>query len=274
MTTLAGIGLRYPHYQELAFSDKREDVAWLEIHSENFFHLSGMNRLILDSICDKYPVSFHGVGLSLGSADDLDKQHLKQLKTLIDQYQPMLVSEHLSWSRIGGNVINDLLPLPYTDESLNIVVDHISEVQDNLGRQILVENPSSYVQFTCNQMSEYEFMHQVAIRSGCGILLDVNNIYVTHKNHGIDPHAYIKAMDPTTVQEIHLAGHTTRMCGDKNILVDHHGDMVCDEVWKLYEFTLAHCGKIPTLIEWDTNIPSLDVLIDEAQKAERLLELA
>ena len=267
----AGIGLRGVHYQEVAFSEKHPDIAWLEIHSENFFAAGGMSHVVLESVCEKYPVSFHGVGLSLGSTDPLDKIHLEHLKTLIDRYQPALVSEHISWSHAGGVVMNDLLPLPYTYEALQTVIDHVQMVQDYLKRQILVENPSTYLQFTDCDMQEYEFMREVALQSGCGILLDINNIYVTHKNHGIDLQRYLAHMPKASIQEIHLAGHMIDTIEGQPLWLDHHGDAVCDAVWELYAQALALYGPIPTLIEWDTNTPTLARLIEEAHKADQLL---
>lgn len=269
----AGIGLRHPHYQEIAFSPKRDDIAWLEVHSENFFAFGGMSKEILDRVSEHYPLSFHGVGLSLGSAEDLDQEHLNKLKRLHDRYKPCLISEHISWSKIDGQVLNDLLPLPYTKEAMEHVVNHIDHLQNFLGRQILVENPSTYLQVAYNEMPEYEFMSQVIKRSGCKLLFDINNIFVTQKNHGLNAIDYIKAMPKEAIGEYHLAGHAVVPMDDNTtLLIDHHGDVVCDEVWQLYRHAIDILGSAPTLIEWDTNIPSLDVILGEAKKAQTILD--
>lgn len=267
----AGIGLRYLHYQEIARNTP--DIAWLEGHSENFFMQGGIVPHILEVIRHHYPMSFHGVGLSLGSASGIDEAHLKRLKEIVDCYNPALVSEHISWSRTdNGVVVNDLLPLPYTDEAVKVVCDNIDHVQQVLSRQILVENPSTYLEFESSHMPEYEFMAKVADQSGCGLLLDVNNIYVGHKNHGIDLRHYINAIDADKVQEIHLAGHLVRTIENQTICIDHHGDVVCDAVWDLYRQCIQKLGAKPTLIEWDTDIPALDVLMAEAAKAQAILD--
>jgi len=268
----AGIGLRGVHYQDIAFASERVDISWLEVHTENFFAEGGIAHAVLQAVCARYPVSFHGVGLSLGSAGAIDQEHLKRFKMLVDRYNPGLLSEHLSWSRIGDRVMNDLLPLPYSYESLQTVSEHIQQVQDYLGRQILIENPSTYLQFKNNEMTEYAFLREVVIRTGCGILLDVNNLYVTHKNHAIDPDAYLDHIPSKSVREIHLAGHTVEIIEHQPLWIDHHGDVVCQDVWNLYEKTLKKFGPIPTLIEWDTDVPSLKVLIGEAKKAQILLD--
>lgn len=268
----AGIGLRGVHYQEVAFSSNPFDISWLEVHTENFFAEGGMSHVVLEAVCAQYPISFHGVGLSLGSAQPLDPVHLERLKNLVDRYNPGLVSEHLSWSRIGDVVMNDLLPLPYTYEALQTVIDHVEEVQDYLQRPILIENPSTYLEFRNCHMQEYEFMREVALQSGCGILLDLNNIYVTHKNHGVDMHAYLEHIPLDSVKEIHLAGHTVEIIESQALWIDHHGDHVCQEVWDLYQKAIEKFGPIPTLIEWDTQVPSLDILLDEAKKAQAVLD--
>ena len=264
----AGIGLRSQHHREVLHD--KPAVAWLEIHSENFFDAGGPNRRYLDVIREHYPISLHGVGLSLGSTDPLDMDHLAKLKALIARCEPGLVSEHLAWSSVAGRHMNDLLPLPYTEEALRHICLRIEQTQDYLGRQVLIENLSSYVRFSHSTLPEWEFLAAVARLTGCGILLDINNIYVSTVNHDFDPYLYIQAMPSAAVQEIHLAGHHDS--GD--YLIDNHGTPVCDKVWQLYRHAL-HChGVKPTLIEWDSDIPALSVLLQEAAKAQAIMEAA
>ena len=266
----AGIGLRATHYREVL--ETRPPVAWWEVHSENYFGEGGAPHYYLERIRALYPLSLHGVGLSLGSADPLNHDHLDKLKRLITRYGPALVSDHLSWSSIDGYYLNDLLPLPYTEEALAHVSARIKQAQDYLGRQLLIENPSTYLQFVESTIPEAEFMRALAERSGCGILLDVNNVYVSARNHGFNAEQYIRAIAPHSVKEIHLAGHTVKRYDDGEILIDTHDDVVCDAVWRLYEETIRAIGPRPTLIEWDTSLPPLQVLLDEARRANQLLE--
>ena len=261
----AGIGLRTPHYQ--AMLEARPDVAFLEVHSENFFGDGGQPMKYLARFRQDYAVSTHGVGLSLGSTDALDRAHMRKLKRLVDRIEPALVSEHLCWVGVDGRYLNDLLPLPYTPESLAHVVSRVGEVQDYLGREIMIENLSSYLEFTASSIPEWEFVREVSQRSGCKILLDVNNIYVNATNHDFDARAYIDAIQVGSVGEIHLAGFED--AGD--VLIDTHGATVSGEVWRLYEHAIGRLGNVPTLIEWDTDIPVLPVLLGEAEKASRLL---
>ena len=261
----AGIGLRTPHYQ--ATLQTRPPVSFLEVHSENFFGDGGQPLRYLTRFREDYPVSSHGVGLSLGSADPVNPVHLQKLKRLVDLIEPTLVSEHLCWVGVDGRYLNDLLPLPYTEESLAHVVDQVDRVQSYLGRRILVENVSSYLQFVESTIPEWEFVREVARRAGCGILLDVNNIHVNAVNHGFDAHTFIDAIEPGSVGEIHLAGFQDT----GELLIDTHGDLVSDPVWQLYRYALARLGPVPTLIEWDIDIPSLEVLLGEAAKADRML---
>ena len=260
-----GIGLRTPHYQALLA--QRPPLAFVEVHSENFFCEGGQPLRYLERFREDYAISTHGVGLSLGSTDPLDATHLKKLKRLVDWLDPMLVSEHLCWVGVNGRFLNDLLPLPYTQEALDHVVSRVQQVQDYLGRQILVENLSSYLEFADSTIPEWEFVSAVAKRGGCRILLDVNNIHVNASNHGFDPIAYINAIEPGSVGEIHLAGFQDT----GEILIDTHGSVVSDDVWKLYAHAIRRLGPVPTLIEWDTDIPALDVLLGEADKASRIL---
>lgn len=262
----AGVGLRAPHYAQ--FLERPPAIAWLEVHSENFFADGGQPHAILEQVRSRYPLSLHGVGLSLGSTDDLSGWHLDKLKGLIDRYQPGLVSEHLCWCSVGQRYLNDLLPLPYTEEALTHVCRRIDKVQDYLGRQLLIENLSSYLQFTHSTIPEWEFLAETARRSGCGILLDVNNVYVNARNHGFNAKAYLDAIPGDAVHEIHLAGYEDE--GD--CLIDTHGRPVAAAVWDLYAYAVRRFGKMPTLIEWDTDIPPLTVLLDEAAKAQAIME--
>lgn len=265
-TGCAGIGLRAPHYQAILAA--KPDVGFLEVHSENFFGDGGQPHRYLHAFRELYPISLHGVGLSLGSADEINSAHLKKLKRLVDVIEPALISEHLCWVGVNGRFLNDLLPLPYTSESLQHVVSHISQVQDFLGRRISVENVSSYLEFIDSDIPEWQFVQEVADRAGCGILLDVNNIYVNATNHGFDAKTYIDAIRPGGVTEIHLAGfHDTG-----EILIDTHGATVSDAVWALYEYAISRQGPAPTLIEWDTNLPALEVLLGEAKHADALMK--
>jgi len=266
----AGIGLRSEHYQVL--SHRLPSVAWLECHSENYFGDGGEPIYYLSALARHYPLSFHGIGLSLGSADPLSLDHLKKLKTLIDHYQPGLVSEHLSWSSLNGRYYNDLLPLPYTQQSLNHMVDRIDQAQNFLGRQLLIENVSSYLQFTGSDIPEWEFVAATAKRAGCGILLDINNIYVNANNHGLDPYTYINHIPAELVGEFHLAGHTVKQVDGTHVMIDSHDHPVCAAVWQLYRYALEHIGVRPTLIEWDTNLPPLDTLLAEAATARHIIE--
>ncbi len=267
----AGIGLRAQHHAEIVAH--QPSVGWVEAHTENYFALGGAQRSYLERIRASYELSLHGVGLSLGSTDPLDPTHLREVGRLVRQFEPMLVSEHLSWSSIEGRFTNDLLPLPYTEEALNHMISRVATVQEFLGRQILIENVSSYLQFDNSTLSEWEFLAELARKSGCGILLDINNIYVSAHNHGFDALEYIQALPRQAVKEMHLAGHTVRQVGRRQILIDTHNQHVCNPVWELYAFAVRHFGRVPTLIEWDADIPPLDVLVAEAAKADHLAGL-
>ena len=265
----AGIGLRSQHYRDVL--ETHPTVGWFEVHSENYFGKGGAPLHYLEKIREDYPISLHGVGMSLGSVDALEGQHLAQLKRLIDRIEPGLVSEHLSWGSFGGDFLNDLAPLPYTEEALLHLVDRIAQVQDFLGRQILVENPSSYLEFQHSTYQEQDFLNELSRRTGCGILLDINNVYVSCHNHGWDALDYLHGIAAERVGEIHLAGHTINRVAGRDILIDTHNQKVCAEVWALYQTALRVVGKKPTLIEWDTDVPALSVLIDEAQQANSYL---
>lgn len=265
----AGIGLRSPHVAEVLAT--RPPLPWVEVHPENYLG-GGPAVRALQSIREDYPVSFHAVGLSLGSADGVDRRHLARVKSLADRVEPALVSEHLAWSQAGGAYLNHLLPLPYTEESLVAVCRNVDEVQTTLGRRVLVENPSGYLRFAASTIPEAEFLAELARRTGCGLLCDVNNIYVTARNLGLDALAYLAALPAAAVGEIHLAGHSVNDAGGRNLLIDDHGSPVAPAVWALYERALGRFGMVPTLVEWDSAIPSLEVLVAEARRADvRLL---
>src|SRR6266446_3606092 len=258
----AGIGLRSPHVARVRA--ERPHVRWLEVHSENYFVDGGPAIAALEAIRRDYPISLHGVGLSLGSADALDARHLRRLKHLVSRIDPGAVSEHLCWSHVDGRHLNDLLPLPFTEEALALVCDRVDAVQIALGRTLLVENVSAYVRFDNDAMSEWEFVAAVARRSGCKLLFDVNNIYVNAVNHGFDASAYLAAIPADAVAEIHLAGFDSS--GD--CLIDTHGAPVAPDVWALYARAIERLGPRPTLIEWDTDIPAFSVLEREAATAQ------
>ena len=260
-----GVGLRSPHYPE--FINSRPDVAWLEVHSENYFG-DGPGVTVLEKIRANYPISLHGVGLSIGSADVLDTHHLNQLQQLITRISPSLVSEHLCWGALAGRHLNDLLPMPYSKAALDLICERVDEVQEFLGRRILIENVSSYLRWQNEELSEWDFVAALAKRTGCGLLLDVNNIYVSAINHGFDAREYLAAMPADNVLEIHLAGHETQ----QGCLIDTHSRPVCAEVWQLYSDAIQLFGAKPTLIEWDSDIPPLYTLLAEASTARNILE--
>ena len=262
----AGIGLRAPHYAEIL--ERRPALSLLEVHSENFFAAGGASLAWLERFRGLYPLSFHGVGLSVGSSEAVDAVHLAKLAALVRRFEPALVSEHVCWSSAAGRHSNDLLPLPYTEEALAIFASHVDAVQERLGRRILVENVSSYMRFAHSTIPEWQFVSEVASRTGCGILLDVNNIWVNSRNHGFDPAEFIAAIDPDTVGEIHLAGFESQ----GTLLVDTHSRPVTGDVWSLYRAAIDRMGPRPTIIEWDAEIPALDVLLAEARNADVMIE--
>jgi uncharacterized protein (UPF0276 family) len=262
----AGVGLRARHYRD--FLEARPAVDWLEVHSENYFGAGGYDRHVLERVRADYPLSLHGVGLGLGSAGGFDERHLARLCDLVAATEPVLVSEHLCWSAAIGQHFNDLLPLAYTREALALVAERVARVQDALGRRILVENVSAYLEFAASELGEGEFIAELVRRTGCGVLLDVNNLYVNEVNHGADAVATMRAIPRACVEEVHLAGHlVTAHC-----VVDHHGDRVADAVWRLYEAALERFGPVPSLVEWDTDVPELDVLLAEADKARSRMD--
>ena len=268
MPPRAGIGLRSPHVAEIG--RERPTTAFLEIHAENYLAgspaLQAVERLRAD-----YSISVHAVGLSLGSPDGLDESHLARVAELVRRLEPRFVSDHLSWSVTGGRYFNDLLPLPYTEEALAVVARNVAHLQETLGRQISVENPSCYLGFTHSTMSEPEFLTELARRSGCGLLLDANNIHVTAHNLGLNPGGWLDGLPAGAITEYHLAGHATNDADGQPILIDDHGSRVAEPVWSLFAEVVRRFGPRPTLIEWDTDIPALSVLLDEARHAEDVL---
>jgi uncharacterized protein len=262
----AGIGLRAPHVAQIC--DQRPPVAWLEVHSENYYADGGSALAALLRIRRDYPLSLHGVGMSLGSTDPLDTSHLAKLGRLISRVEPAVVSEHLCWSGVGGRHMNDLLPLPYSEEALAHVCHRVAQIQDAIGRELLVENVSTYLAFADATIPEWEFVAAVARRTGCKLLLDVNNIYVNAVNHGFDADAYLAAIPRSAVAEIHLAGFD----GSGLCLIDTHGARVAPEVWALFDRAIRRFGPQPTLIEWDIDIPPLGTLLDEAATAQSMMD--
>jgi uncharacterized protein len=268
----AGIGLRFQHHE--AVTESRPDIAWMEVHTENYMG-GGTPLRYLDAVRRDFPISLHGVGLSLGSAEGLDLAHLERIRRVAERIEPGLVSEHVAWSVVAGTYLADLLPLPMTEEALDVVCRHVDQTQNHLRRRILVENPSSYLTFAHATIPEWEFIVAVAQRTGCGILCDVNNIYVSAHNHGWDASIYLAALPPAAIGEIHLAGHAVRPLADgSTVRIDDHGSRVIDDVWTLYREALDRFGPVPTLIEWDTNVPPLEVLLGEAGHAGALLKAA
>jgi uncharacterized protein len=265
----AGIGLRVQHHEVILVT--ASPPAWLEVHTENYFHAGGPAVRALERARSRYPLSLHGVGLGLGSADPIDRGHLERVREAVRRYQPGLVSEHACWGHVDGDHFNDLLPLPHTEEAVEHLAARVREVQDFLGRQILVENPGAYVSFASSQLSEGEFLAAVVERSGCGLLLDVNNAYVNASNLGLDLDAFFAALPRHAIQEIHLAGHARRSIGTRELLIDDHGSAVCDDVWALYDDALRRFGPVPTLIEWDNEVPPLATLLAEAARADQRL---
>ena len=263
-----GIGLRTPHYRE--FLERRPKVDWLEIHSENYFNAGGWDAHVLEQLRCDYPMSMHGVGMGIGSAQGFSEQHLRRVHALAKRIEPALISEHLCWGAVDQHHLNDLLPIPLSAQALELVCQRVDHIQEVLGRQILLENVSTYLRYRADVMGEAEFLAAVAARTGCGILVDVNNLYVNQCNHQEDAIAAMLAIAPHTVGEMHLAGHLVT----PDAVIDHHGDRVAKPVWDLYQFALQRFGAVSTLIEWDTDIPQLEVLLDEAERARTMAQQA
>jgi hypothetical protein len=268
-----GVGFKPDHFSAILADPG--PIAFIEIHAENYMGAGGPPHARLARLRQDHALSVHGVGLSIGGMQPLDREHLHRLKVLCDRYQPESFSEHLAWSSHGEVFLNDLLPLPYTDETLRCVCDHIDEVQDAVGRRMLLENPSTYVLFAESTWSETAFLAEVAKRTGCGLLLDVNNVFVAATNHSLDPRAYLTAFPLAAVGEIHLGGHS-RTVDDVGapLLIDSHDTPVHDPVWALYEEVVGRIGAVPTLIEWDNDVPDWPVLASEAALAQAILDRA
>lgn len=261
-----GIGLRSQHYQTIL--DKKPAIPWFEVLIDNYMAQGGQPLAYLQKVSDYYPLTFHGVGMSLGSTDPLDFNYLNKLSDLIDRFQPRLVSDHICWGAVAGVHGNDLFPMPYTQESIDHLVERIEQVQMKLKRSILIENVSSYLTYKVDMMTEVEFLVEVARRSGCGILCDVNNIYVSANNHRFDPYDYLDALPVEKVQQMHLAGYEEQ--GD--YLLDTHGARVHEPVWELYAKAVERFPGVPTLIEWDTDIPDFNVLVEERDRAAAICQ--
>lgn len=271
LPTSAGIGFKAQHFPELLAGHAA--IRWLEIHPENYMGKGGPAHQQLSKLRQEYALSMHGVGMSLGNKDGCDARHLARLKSLVERYQPEQISEHIAWSHWNAHFFNDLLPLPYLNETLDTLCRNIDKVQNTLGRRILVENPSTYIDFCTSDYSEPEFFRALSQRSGCGILLDLNNVFVSAHNNSFNAQNYLNSFPLESVEEIHLAGHSLKPLIEGNtIRIDDHGSRVCGQVWQLYEYTLAKADKaIATLIEWDTDIPPLAILESEADKANAIL---
>lgn len=265
----AGLGLKPQHYADIL--ETLPPVGFFEVHAENYMGAGGPPHHFLERIRAHYPLSLHGVGLSIGADRPLDRMHLARLKGLIDRYAPEAFSEHLAWSTHDSVFLNDLLPVPYDSETLRRVCDHIDEVQETLGRRMLLENPSTYIVFERSDLPEVEFLSEIVGRTGCGLLLDVNNVFVSATNHAYDPIAYLDAFPAAHVGEIHLAGFAEDSDGVGPLLIDAHGAPVADIVWRLFEHSLRRTGPVPTLIEWDNDVPPFPVLLNEARKADKAL---
>jgi hypothetical protein len=268
--TSAGIGLRLPHIEEAVAT--RPPVAWLEIHPENFIANPHATELLSD-LAGSYPVSVHTVGVSVGSATGIDRKHLARVRALIERIDPVLVSGHLAWSTHGSEYLNDLLPLPYTDETLRLVSDQLAEVQDGLGRPFLLENPSSYVGFRGSTMTEVQFLNELVDRAGCRLLCDVSNVYVSSHNMGYDARAYVDGLPATAIFELHMGGFTREedeATPGGEVLIDTHATRVAEAAWELYTYAIGRFGHRPTLIEWDNDIPALATLLDEMNRADAI----
>jgi uncharacterized protein (UPF0276 family) len=268
-----GVGFKPEHFAEI--DSGRQPLGFFEVHAENYMGAGGPPHAKLARLREDYALSVHGVGLSIGAMQPLDRAHLARLKTLCDRYEPESFSEHLAWSSHGEVFLNDLLPLPYTDETLALVADHIDQVQEALGRQMLLENPATYLLFEESTIEETDFLRALADRTGCGLLFDVNNVFVAATNHNLDSHDYLARFPLAHVREIHLSGHSETVDDlGYPLLIDSHDTPVKDPVWALYESVIARTGPVATLIEWDNDVPGWPVLRREAELAGAILDRA
>ena len=269
LPALPGVGFKPDHFA--AIRENAAGIGFFEVHAENYMGAGGLPHVQLAAIRADHALSVHGVGLSIGGARGLDPDHLARVKQLCDRYAPESFSEHLAWSSHGADYLNDLLPLPYTDETLRLVCEHVDQVQTVLGRRMLLENPATYVRFAQSTIPETEFLAEVARRTGCGLLLDVNNVFVSCINHGSDPRAWLAAVPLHLVGEVHLGGHDSEELPSGPLLIDSHGKAVADPVWALFAEVIARAGPLPTLVEWDNDLPDWPVLAAEAARAGRIL---
>jgi uncharacterized protein (UPF0276 family) len=270
LPSAAGVGFKPEHFDQIRAT--APTVGFLEVHAENYMGAGGLPHHQLSLLRRDFALSLHGVGLSIGGPGPLDPAHLGRLRALCDRYQPDSFSEHLAWSSHGTDYLNDLLPLPYTEETLARVSSHVAQVQEKLGRRLLLENPSTYVLFAQSTIPETEFLSEIVARTGCGLLLDVNNVFVSATNHRTDPRAYLNAFPLSAVGEIHLGGHAEEMLPSGPLLIDAHGTPVADPVWTLYAEVLGRTGPLPTLIEWDNDVPDWPVLQSEVRRAQALID--
>ncbi|MCZ8151526.1 MAG: DUF692 domain-containing protein [Rhodobacteraceae bacterium] len=264
-----GLGFKPEHFD--AIRTTRPRLGFFEVHAENYMGAGGAPHRHLAALRQDHALSLHGVGLSIGGPDRPDPAHLSRLRALITRYQPAAFSEHLAWSSHGGDYLNDLLPLPYTHETLSRICDHVDEVQSALGCRLLLENPSTYILFEQSSIDEPDFLAEIARRTGCGLLLDINNVFVSCTNHHRDPRDWLAAVHLSQVGEIHLGGHAEETLPSGPLLIDNHGSPVADPVWSLYAQVIADAGPLPTLIEWDNDIPPFDILLAEAVRADAIL---
>lgn len=270
-TPPVGVGLKTEHFDHVLRS--RPQLAFFEVHAENYMTDGGAHHRYLEAIAERYPLSVHGVGMSLGSAEGVDSRHVERFRDVLERYKPVLVSEHLAWSVSGGTYLNDLLPLPLTEESLMVVSDNVKRVQDAIGRRLLIENPSSYLAFASSEMPELDFLLRLAEATGAGLLLDINNVYVSARNMGSEAESYIDQVPADLVGEVHLAGHLLKHVDGVELRIDDHGSRVADDVWALYRRFIHRAGPRPTLIEWDTDVPPFETLAEEAAKAAEIMQM-
>jgi uncharacterized protein (UPF0276 family) len=268
--TPVGVGLKTEHFDHVLRTEP--PLAFFEVHAENYMTEGGAHHRYLEAIAEKYALSVHGVGMSLGSAEGVDMRHVERFRDVIDRYKPVLVSEHLAWSVSGGTYLNDLLPLPMTEESLRIVTGNVNRVQDFIGRRLLIENPSSYLAFASSEMPELEFLTRLCEATGSGMLLDINNVYVSAHNMGTEAEDYLDHVPEALVGEIHLAGHLRKDIEGVELRIDDHGSRVVEDVWALYRDFIRRAGPRPTLVEWDTDVPAFETLAEEAGKAADIMK--